>query len=249
MVTGADNIFIRKSSEVPEGESRVWVPLLSDKEMRLYNVPSSTAAAIFYPYEGDVKLTPDGLEAKYPRTWQYLNENGDALKSRKAVTQSRNPWWSPVRPRNPKEWRRPKLVCPHLVISPKFSLDAEGAFGISRSPFLYPRKREAEYDYLRFMLAVLNSSVTRWQLSLTSHKYSRGYLMMEPKTLKGIRVPDPTKVPSTTMRLILSQVNGRLADDSNNQLEAKLDHLVASLYGLDEAERIAVGMGASDAEH
>jgi hypothetical protein len=42
IVTGADDIFILQSKDVPEGEDDVYIPLLADREMEAFTVPEKT---------------------------------------------------------------------------------------------------------------------------------------------------------------------------------------------------------------
>lgn len=67
-----------------------------------------------------------------------------------------------------------------------------------------------------------------------SHKYARGYLMLEKKTLDTLRVPDPRNVQPATMRTIVQLVDNLLL--GNESAEAKLDEAICRLYGLSEAE-------------
>jgi hypothetical protein len=242
LITGADPIFIRRRDEVPPDEKAVWLPLLTDREMEQYVVPGETSSVVFYPYDGPRKLTQEELENRYPRTWAYLHEREAQLRNRRSVTHNPNPWWAPVRPRQPSEWRRPKLVSPHLVVSPKFALDQDGKYAVSHSPFLYPKKGDEHLTTLYYLLAVLNSSVMQWQISTQSHKYSRGYLMMEPKTLKELRLPTPDAVPRTMMNRLQHLVRRRLSDDGGEQVGIEIDDVVAGICGLSHKERAEVGL-------
>jgi len=189
-VTGADEIFIRDRTEVPPSEREVYRPLLRDREMARYMIPSQLDKVVFYPYVGEKKLTLKALRLDFPVTWKYLKAHRAALSGRGAVSRSGNPWWAPVRPRSPRNILRPKIVSPHLVALPRFAADTNGDLLISHSPFMYPKTREHEEEDLRYFVAVLNSRVVFWQLTHASHKYARGYLMLEKKTLAPLLVSD-----------------------------------------------------------
>jgi len=139
---------------------------------------------------------------------------------------------------------RPKIISPHLVLVPRFSLDLEGKYAISHSPLLYPKETGAEDDLLRFFIAVLNSAACYWYISAFSHVYRGGYVMLEPKTLKRTPVPDPTQVPLAIKRRLLSLVDKRLVLSGSAALdvEKQIDKIVADLYGLSLKERQALGM-------
>ncbi len=138
---------------------------------------------------------------------------------------------------------RPKIVTPHLVLVPRFSLDSAGKYAISRSPLLYPKKTNVEDDLLRFFLAVLNSSICYWYISSHSHIYRGGYMMIEVKTLKNTPIPDPGKVSSNLMRRIFNTLDDRLLTFGVEamDIEKKLDELIFEAYGLSFQERKALG--------
>lgn len=239
-ITGADDIFLRKSSEIPKDEKELYIPYLSDRNMEKYEVPSRTNEYVFYPYLGEEKLTESELKNHYPKTWKYLQSHSKKLKSRKST--DRVPWWSPVWPRPPKNMLVPKIISPHLVLFPKFSLDLSGKYGVSRCPLMYPRITEGGVDLLYYFLGILNSSVVFWQIANLSDKYSRGYFMLEPKTLKKIHVPDPSIVPASTLNTIKHLIQEQINNPSQNN-EQRIDQIVADLYGLSEEEQIHIGMG------
>ncbi|MCK5023572.1 MAG: hypothetical protein KAS04_05340, partial [Candidatus Aenigmarchaeota archaeon] len=238
-VTGKDDIFIRDISEIPKGEEGGYIPYLSDREMDKYTVPKSTNRVVFYPYLNKVKLIEKDVKKHFPETWNYLRKNSKVLKGRKAAKD--NPWWCPVRPRTPKDMLTPKIVSPHLVLLSKFSLDIEGKYGVSHCPLMYPKDPKGGIDILYYFLAVLNSSVAFWQIANLSHKYSRGYFMLEPKTLKKLRVPDPAAIPSATMKKIYRLVKKRI-EDSSSSVDVEIDNIIADIYGLSEGDRQEVGM-------
>lgn len=244
-ITGADDIFIRDISEIPNGEKEVYIAYLSDRKMKKYIVPKRTSEVVFYPYFKGSKLTEKEVQNKYPETWKYLKSHIEKLKSRKSVLSKNCEWWCPVRPRPPKHILRPKIVSPHLILLSKFSLDTKGNYGVSRCPLMYQKNPEGGLDLLYYFLAILNSSVAYWQIYNLSHKYSHGYIMLEPKTLKKIHVPNPASVPTDIMKQILALVQKRvknLQSDIKHETEKSLDLIIADLYGLIETERSEIGM-------
>lgn len=242
LVTGADETFIINNSAVPAGEEVIFAPFLPDRDMERYHVPSETGERVFYPFLDGRKFSSEELAEQFPQTWHYLSSHRRALESRKAVVRGDLNWWEPERPRRPEHLLRPKIVSPHLVLVPRFSLDYEGKYAVSRSPFLYPKESSLENDLLRFLLAVLNSSPCYWYISTHSHKYSRGYTMLEPKTLKMVPIPDPAQISSGNMRRLLNLVERRLTEPSALEVEIQIDEMIAELYGLSSKERQAIGM-------
>ena len=244
LISGADDIFIVQRSNVPKDEQKIFVPFLHDREMQTYTVPDRPSRYVFYPYIGDRKITEEEVKTDYPKTWKYLSAHKEDLENRLPVKKKQLTWWEPTRPRHPNRLLRPKIVSPHLVLVPRFSIDLKGKYAISRAPLLYPKGDGAENDLLRFFVAVLNSTACYWYISTHSHTYQRGYVMLEPKTLRRTPVPDPSKVSSKTMRRLIQLVNKRLdtSGTSATEIEKEIDELICDLYGLSHQERRVLGL-------
>ena len=243
-VSGADDVFIIPDSVVPSGEEDIYVRFLPDRDMQAYSMPNSFKTHFFYPYIGKAKVTAEILQSRFPQTWEYLLLNRDKLESRAPVKSGHLNWWEPARARRPESMMRPKIVTPHLVIAPRFSLDSTGSVAVSHGPFCYSKDPEIEQDLLRYFLAVMNSTPFYWFAASHSHKYRRGYSMLEPKTLKLTPIPDPSKVEVATFRRILRLVERRILATSDNaiEIEFELDSIVAGLYGLSDADSASLGI-------
>jgi len=213
--------------------------------MQKYTVPAKTQKLVFYPYIERKKIKEEDLKIKYPETWEYLTQHRRSLEARRAVIKRTCEWWSPERARLPEHMLRPKIITPHLILLPKFSLDDQGKYGISRSPLMYLKAPQGGLDLLYYFLAVLNSSTVYWQIASLSHKYSRGYFMLEPKTLKKLYVPDPAIVYPSVMKKIQRLVQQRLKT-GDSRIDDKIDTIVAKLYELSQDDRKEIGMAGYD---
>ena len=243
--TGNNKVFIIPKSLVPKGEMNIFIPYLSDREMKSYNTTNQVEKYLFYPYIENKLLEENEIRAKYPKTWKYLLKYKNELESRAAL-KNNELWWQLDRPRL-EFIRLPKIISPHLSIVPRFCLDTEGKFAVVRSPVIYPKERRVESDLLerpvenellRYFVAILNSSVCYRYVSEHSHKYGSGYSMLEPKTLLKTPVPDPTKISSSEMSQLLRLVDKRLLSSGNEaiQLEIEIDQAVSKLYGFTNEE-------------
>jgi hypothetical protein len=249
-ISGADEIFIVSAGEVPSEEKEVFVPFLSDRQMAAYTVPARTTQYFFYPYAEGQKISEKELKSRYPKTWRYLLSHKSKLEQRGSLQKYNRAWWEPMWSRPPENMMRPKIVSPHLTLLPRFSLDRNGKYAVSRSPLLYPREDAFEgrvlneRELLRFFLAILNSSTCYWFISQHSHVYRGGYIMLEPKTLASTPAPDPTQVPPMQFRHLIDLVERRLkaSEDETLGLEKEIDNLVAELYRLSAEERRMVGL-------
>jgi hypothetical protein len=246
-LTGADSIFFRASSDVPAAEKEIYQPLLADREMQRWTVPAKTMKYVFHPFEGHTKLGVEDVRKKFPKTWKNLKKHETELRTRKSVRLNPELWWRPVRPRSPKTLFQPKIVCPHLMLFPRFGLDERGTFAVSHSPFLILKDQiGGDLSVLRFFLAVLNSSVGHWQIATQSHKYSRGYARLEVATLKNFRVPSPATVPPRTMNRIQTLVDSLIQNPVDKDCEDELDRLVAEIYGIELSDLEEIPMGSAE---
>jgi len=242
MITGADKIFIIDAKSVPHGEGKVFIPLLPDRAMMRYLVPKKTDRSVFYPFVDGRRISLEELQDQFRKTYDYLSYHRKELEGRRPVERGALEWWLPIWPRLPEHLLRPKIISPHLILLPKFSVDEEGKYAVSRSPLLYPKERVVETDLLRSLVGILNSSICHWFISTHSHKYSRGYLMLEPKTLKLVPVPDLARIPVKTMRELLDLVGRRLANPEDAVAEKEIDKIVLDVYGLSVQERRSLGI-------
>ena len=245
MITGADYIFIIDAADVPAGEDSLFLPLLSDREMEAYSVPRRTKKRVFFPYLNGEKVDEQTIRRDFPATWAYLSKHRAALKVRRSLARYGKAWWEPMWPREPDNILRPKIVTPHLVIAPRFGLDAAGRFGVSHSPFLIGRTTGDGIEILKLMLAVLSSRACYWYIQRHSHRYSRGYAKLENKTLKNTPVPDMATIGATATLALLTVVDKRIkasAADDIALCDAKIEELVSELYGLTLQERRTLGL-------
>lgn len=245
MNTGADDVFIIPRRAVPDDGKTLFVPLLSDREMEAYSVPQSTSHQVFYPFIDNKIIDEAQLRSNHRETWAYLSAHREELEKRSAVKTGAIPWWRPERPREPRHMLRPKIVSPHVVISPRFGLDARGRYAISRAPLIFSMiESAAERDHLCYMLAVLNSSACFWHIAQRSHIYDRGYSRLELSTLRGVRLPAFSSVDASAARKIIRLVESRIEATASAALaiENSIDDIVADLYGLNAEEKKLVGM-------
>jgi hypothetical protein len=243
VITGADDVFILDAEGRPDDEPTLFVPLLRDREMQPYTVPKRTAQFVFYPFFKGKKVTEDILESKFSKTWDYLQEHREQLSRRGSLVRYGKQWWEPMWPRDPDILLRPKLVVPHLVIMPRFAFDKTGRYAVSHSPFLIARERSEEDQILKLMLGILNSSACFWHIQRNSHVYRHGYIMLESKTLEKTPVPDISRWSAVDKKKLLTLVDRRLRDDADrDEISAEIDEFVADAYGLNPAERRALGL-------
>ena len=244
-ISGNDEVFIVDETQISALESEIFIPFIPDREVKSYKFNSIKKKYFFYPYLDGNPIDSVYLEKNYPKTWKYLKRNKEKLSKRKPVMNGGVPWWRPTRPRLPENMLVRKIITPHLVLTPKFALDETGEYGITRSPILYLNEDfNTESDLLYYFLGVLNSSPCFWFISNTSHKYSSDYLMLEPKTLKEIPVPDPREIGFSKLNKVIKLTKSRLytSGEEASGIELELDLIISDLYNLSNKEKEIVGI-------
>lgn len=230
LITGSDDHYIFDVDSLPKHEKKLFSPFLPDRDIERYTVPKKSNKYVYYPYSNGKRISIDDIK-KYDKTWSYLNKIKKELSKSAA-----NTWPYLVRARE-KELLQPKIITPHLMLLPRFSIDLKGEFAVSRAPFLIPRaeNKENDLDFLKYFLAVLNSSVVHWYLGSHAYRFSRGYVKLDPKYVSQIPVPDPSLVPPTCLKNIIELVDNRI-NTGNPTIENKIDKEIINLYALNSSE-------------
>jgi N-6 DNA Methylase/TaqI-like C-terminal specificity domain len=236
-VTGADDVFIRRKSDIPPDERAIYMDYLPDRRIGRFSLPFSVDEMVFYPYLDDELLDQEQLQNMFPQTWGYLIGNRLKLEARRRS--SSTPWWKPERPRDPARMRRQKIVCPHLMLTPRFAIDQKGRFATKHGPVMITKVRGDDELLLKFFCGVLNSSVSGWYIRTHVPAYSRGYSRLEPATLKSMPVPPLEQVETSLIREV-----AELVDRASGSTEAQeqLDDIMRGLYSLRDDEAAIVGI-------
>ncbi|MGI5862638.1 MAG: Eco57I restriction-modification methylase domain-containing protein, partial [Myxococcales bacterium] len=180
-----------------------------------------------------------------PRIEAHLSRFRVLLDARRETRLGRRAWWQLHWPREPWLWETDKLVVPQMARRPSFAL-ARGAVYVPFSANVFvPNPDRAEL--LPFLLGVLNSRLLwKW---FKHHAKRRGVgLDLGCKVLKEAPVAglEPGASAARAKVANLSEELSRLHSEAPEcaeriaSLERKLDAEVYALYGLSEAERVAV---------
>jgi len=234
LITGDDKVFILPTDKVPSHEHELYAPFLPDREIDRYTVPSKPKKYVYYPYRLGKRM-PERDIRKATKTWAYLKKYRPKLGKSASKT-----WPYLVRGRE-RELLQPKIISPHLVLSPRFALDIKGIYTVSHAPFLIPSEKDSDLEILKFFTAVLNSSVVHWYLGSHAYRFSRGYVMLDPAYIRKIPVPDPSKTPPSNFNKIVRLIDKRIKS-GDISLDALIDKLVLDAYNLSSADRRLVSM-------
>ncbi len=222
MITGAKDVFIVDSQEVPESEHAIYQPFLPDPMIGRYTLPEETDKQVLYPFLEGAPVDTSQMENLFPETWDRLNRFRDGLTSRRSAPSDPGSWWRPSWPRSPNEMFVPKIVAPELILLPRFGIDLSGRWAVGHSPYVRARTGVGDEDSLLVLTAVLNSSLTAWYIDLNARKYRNGYNKIGVALLRQLPIPDFGQIPKPTIRTVASVVR-ELAD-----LSQEFDYLGAS---------------------
>lgn len=196
---------------------------------------------------GDLNRPPEHyyrLGVVTPETYAPLRLNARALEK------FTHEWLH--RPRNAAIFEGPLLLCPKgnqatalepgrysAVVSEKSVLFNESFYGVS-----FAGKKVAA---ARVLSAILNSSLTSFQLAFGGGAWGLERPTVEPNDLLSLRVPDLRTVDAGLLEAVLS-AEADVADAPDDlQLIAALDHAVCELYGLERDELILASDGVQRA--
>ncbi len=240
VITGNDPIYIRDASEVSKSERSIYKLFLPDKEIEKFSVEKKPTKLLFYPFINNKLIAEKTLIEEFPETWEYLK-----LSLSKEIP-SKPLWWNLHRARNPQYLSSPKIVAPYMSITPKFSLDKEGQFITSRSPFFVLKQKDNDPDLLYYFLGILNSAPCYWALSLKAQKQSSGYNIFHISVLNTAPIPDPTLSSNSSLVFkMISTVKKRIKEKNLSKqfdLEYEINKIACDLYQLDPHEMEVLGV-------
>jgi hypothetical protein len=156
------------------------------------------------------------------------------------------------RPRNAEIFEGPLLLCPKgnqatalelgrysATVAEQSVLFNESFYGIS-----FAGKALAA---ARVLSAILNSSLTAFQLALGGGAWGLERPTVEPNDLLSLRVPNLSEVDSELLDAVLSAEAALAREPGNKALIEALDHTVCELYGLDRDEAVLAADGVQRA--
>ena len=88
----------------------------------------------------------------------------------------------------------------------------------------------------------MNSAIGHWQLASSSHKYSRGYLRLEVKTLRDFHMPNPASLPAILARKIVRLVDMLIDSPRDARAVKDLDGLIGDAFGFSPGQMSFFGI-------
>jgi len=199
---GADNIFIINNEAINSFriESKLYKKVLKGRDIRKWNLQWNHRF-LFYPY--DIKGNEINIK-EYPNGYEYIKQFREVLSKRildgKNITEWGKQWFSFWRVRNPKVFKRQKILCPRISINNSFALDEKGEFYLTDSAIaIIPKNINIKY-----LLGILNSNILFYIVKNTSpfvqgryYSYTRTYIEKLP-----IKIPETTEEKKSANQII-----------------------------------------------
>ncbi|HEF5789651.1 TPA: class I SAM-dependent DNA methyltransferase [Campylobacter jejuni] len=233
-----------------EIEKEILKPLLMGDSFHRYEKPISNSMVLFPYYRQDntdVKkmclYDENELKSKFPKAWEYLKECESILRAREnGRLSSDDLWWRYIYPKNQTLFNKEKLLCPDICNNTHFVLDNLGEFYFTTTIYGYVRNEEYKNLDYKYLMAVLNSSLTWWFLQKTSVVMRGGFYRIKPAYIEKFCIP---KINSKNQKIADELINSvdeilkaKEQDKNANtqELENKINSLVYKLYNLTEEE-------------
>jgi hypothetical protein len=265
--TGADKILLVARSRLDKLEPDLFRPILRGRDVKRY-APPAPAQHVFYPFHlgaGGARIMTENELSASPATLAYIRANEQALRKRvwydKSAEELTGAWYGLMYLGDPLWYAKPKLITPALSRVCNFTMDETGLLFVTGTAGAYGLTLKQPFDdidsYL-YALALLNSAVTRFCITLISPLFSGGFYKFNTQYLKRLPFPSPAKSIATSSGLAalvrrILDLHQRLAakgdthDNEREQIQRDITHtdreiddLVYDLYGLTAKERALI---------
>ncbi len=208
IITGGDKLFLFKpisrgfktttvhSLELNmefELENDLLYPFLRGSNIRR-NMIEKPDYIILYPYkvqgESTVYYTESELRDGYPKIWSYLSKAKRILAARGSAKMKYPIWYALWNQRDMRLLETPKILVPTIADKPSFALDDNGSYFFLGSgaggPGAYGLILKPIQESQKYVLALLNSNITRIFINATSSVFRGGYRAYSQQFLWGV---------------------------------------------------------------
>ena len=222
-------------------------PVLRGRDIQRYRAQWSGLWLIIAKF-GSYQTMPQEFPAIYEHLVQYedkLRDRGQCRYARSGDNSQRTGYpgqhhWLEL-DNNPKdsyleEFAKEKLLWIELVENGRFAYDDSGMYG-EASTFMMTGAS------LKFLCAVLNSTVTRWYLEQVAPTSGMGTLRWKKVYVEGIPIPQVSTIEQYPFVQLVNEIltsKDTDPDADTSHLEWDIDRLVYDLYGLTDEQSTAV---------
>jgi adenine-specific DNA-methyltransferase len=207
-------------------------PFLGGRDVRRYEPPAKGKYLILIPKGWTDQKYPsrkgkwDWFQSEYPAIAGFIAPFEVAAKKR---TDQGDYWWELRACDYYEEFQKPKIVVPAIVDRASFAIDKDGYYSNDKTTIISIQSL--------FLLGILNSSISNYILKKIASTKQGGYFEQKPMYIEKLPIP-PTPSPDLISPLVEQILDTKKADPAADvtALEAEIDSLVYSLYGLTEEE-------------
>lgn len=245
LFTGLDKVLMFDKEDIDSLniEPELILPVIRAQDCGKY-ICNDASKFVLYPYkiENDktVLFEESELKKKFPKAYQYLENNKEVLAkrkdSRKSLDKDGN-WYKLTRFGQKQVFNTPKIVSPGEVKNHKFSIDnSNSGFSCAR---VFAITIQNENLSLNSLVAILNSSIIKYYLQSKASLKSGGYYSYSSKVLNDTPIPALEELKSSGLEELsieIQKIKKQDPESDTSALESEIDQLVYELYGLSEEE-------------
>ena len=211
IITGLNEAFVidgatrdRLIAEDPNSAELIK-PYLRGRDVKRWKVEWAGLYLIAFPFGFHEQLP------KYPAILKHLSQFEDALRKRGQCTSSRGGksegqhHWLEL-DNNPKEsylaeFEKPKILVPAIEDGVEYAPDLEGFYGNDKTSIIVTEE-------WRYVLGVLNSSLSWWITRQTFSGKQGGFYEFKPMYVSNFPIPSGTSTQKTLMSSVVDAVLG-----------------------------------------
>lgn len=222
IVTGLNDAFLidrRTRDEMTRSDpasAEVMRPFLRGRNIKRWTVTDTGLSLIYIPWTLDI--------GRYPAVLRHLEPYRTRLERRPEVKTGRVPWYALSRyaADYSDEFGRPKIMYPHNSVAPAYAYDDNGFFCNDKAYIIVTDEK--------WLLAILNSVVSEFQIAQMSPALRGGYYEHRTVYVERLTVP---RVDDDTRAQLTALVESKLATPGEDE---DLDSLVSPLFGLGDRD-------------
>lgn len=249
MQTGANNVFgkLKKADiDMMQLPAQLYRKRATNTDIGRYHVVDRGEYLLYLENEKTFSGLPSALQS-------YLNKNKKKLSERAAYIRGNCEWWKFTWPLHKGKYGRPRILCPYLANENRFALVKDDAFiTLTDTTVLF---ESGQPENLHYILAVLNSRIVQARfLSIAKlksagiYEYFWNSISRIPMRRINFKIEEEKAAHDRLVVLAreLEKSADKIADAPASSvkalkqrqvaLEAELERVVATLYGLGEEE-------------
>lgn len=204
VATGADAVFVRKTSSLTPDLALYSYPTISGRDLSDSSAICSNRSMLI-PYDAGGKLLPI---AALGALGTYLSEPSIRQKLEKRTCVQRKPWYAFHDSVPLSDMLRPKLICKDITSKPHFWVDRDGGIVPRHSTYYLVPVDPFRMDAL---CEFLNGPIAADWLQAHCQRASKGFLRLQSSVLKRLPIPaefaltnTQAKLPTDKLRLAAS---------------------------------------------